>query len=474
MATIKESVRTRFAPSPTGFLHIGGLRTALYSYAFAKSQAGKFILRIEDTDRRRFVAGSTEKIYQILKIFGLDWDEGPFIQSERVAAGLYRKYAESLLQAGHAYYCFHPSETKEEIESHHQQKQIVLRDTCRDLSAAAAAARIKAGEKPAVRLRLPDNQPVKYFDFVKNKEISWNSDYLDEVMLLKSDGFPTYHLAVVVDDHLMQVSHILRGHEWLSSTPIHLLLWQYLGFEPPKIGHLTAILDPEGGKLSKRKHNVSCEQFLAAGYLPEALLNFVMLLGWAPKDNRELFSLSEFVANFQKGSLQTANPVFDQKKLNWFNGQYIRQQTDDQLFKLLKPFAPEGLSEDLIRETLPLVKERLTKLSDYREMVEFLVNDFNLEAELLVQKSGGEKSLVKKQIEEAIEQLQQISDWNHENIEKVLRRLVEKNNWHLGKLFMGLRIALTGKTITPPLFESMVLLGKTKVIRRLKGADSAI
>jgi len=471
-------IRTRFAPSPTGYLHIGGLRTAAYSYAFAKNKKGDFILRIEDTDRNRFVAGSTEKIYEILKIFGLNWDEGPlvggkykpYIQSERVKTGIYKKYADKLVADGHAYYCFHPAESKEVIKESHAKKEIKLRDSCRDLTLAEVQTKINTGETPAVRLRLPENKVVHYFDFVKNKEITWNTDHLDEVMLLKSDGYPTYHLAVTVDDCLMEITHILRAHEWLPSTPIHILLWEYLGFKSPNIGHLTAILDPSGGKLSKRKHNVSCEQFLADGYLPEALLNFVILLGWAPIDNRELFTLAEFVEYFDKGHLQVSNPVFNDKKLNWLNGLYIRQKSSEELFKLLKPFAPKSMDDSLIKKTIPLVKERMIKLSDYLSLVNYLVEDFELDIELITQKGGGDKNLIKTQFSEVLEPLQKLGEWKLENLDNIFHQLVEKNNWHLGKFFMATRVAITGKAITPPLFEIMELLGKEKTITRIKKA----
>jgi glutamyl-tRNA synthetase len=470
-------IRTRFAPSPTGFLHIGGLRTALYSYAFAKSQKGSFVLRIEDTDRNRFIPGSTEKIYEILKTFGLLWDEGPlvggphspYIQSERVASGIYRKCAEKLVADGHAYYCFHPAETREQIETSHQRKEIKLRDTCRNLSSSEVESRIKSGEKPAIRLRLPDHEQVTYHDFVLNKDITWTTNDIDEVMLLKSDGFPTYHLGVVVDDAAMQISHIIRGRDWLPSTPVHLLLFKYLSYPLPQIGHLTDILDPAGGKLSKRKHNVSVEQFLAEGYLPEAILNFIMLVGWAPSDNREMFTLSEFVDHFPKGKLQTANPVFNDKKLNWFNGQYIRLKTEDELADLLKPFAPKEFTDDLIRKTVPLVKERIAKLSDYTSLVEFLTEEIKVDIKLLIEKGGGDAKLIKKQLNLALEILTK-TDWEAEKLEESFRKIVTENNWNLGQYFMTLRISITGKTVTPPLFESVILLGKDKTLDRLNQA----
>jgi len=291
---------------------------------------------------------------------------------------------------------------------------------------------------------------------------------VDEVTLLKSDGFPTYHLGVVVDDYLMKISHIIRGRDWLPSTPVHLLLFKYLNFPLPQIGHLTDILDPAGGKLSKRKGAVACEEFLAQGYLPEAILNFVMLLGWAPKDNREIFSLEEFVKAFPQGNLHVANPVFNRKKLDWFNGWYIRQKTDEQLFELLKPFKPKGMSDELLKKTIPLVKERIVKLSDCSSLVDFLVSSPKVNRQLLIEKGGGEEKLIKFQISNTKLQMGKIRNWKAEVIEKTLRDLSAKNNWHVGNFFMALRIAITGKPVTPPLFESMELLGRKEVLERLE------
>jgi len=469
-------VRTRFAPSPTGFLHIGSLRTALYSYAFAKSQGGKFILRIEDTDLKRYVPGATEKIYQVLKTFGLYWDEGPeiggpyapYIQSERVKLGIYQKYAGQLIDQGNAYYCFCPPQTTQEIKDRHQKKIIELRDPCRDLDKKEIEEKLNSGKKPAIRLRVPFREKISYYDFVLKKEIIWHTDDVDEVTLLKSDGFPTYHLGVVVDDYLMKISHIIRGRDWLSSTPVHLLLFKYLNFPLPQIGHLTDILDPAGGKLSKRKGTVACEEFLAQGYLPEAILNFIMLLGWAPKDNREIFSLEEFVKAFPQGNLHVANPVFNRKKLDWFNGWYIRQKTDEQLFELLKPFKPEGMSNELLKKTISLVKERIVRLSDYSSLVDFLVHSPKVDRQLLIQKGGGDEKLIKFQISNSKYQMLKIKNWKAEVIEKALRDLAAKNNWHVGNFFMALRIAVTGKSVTPPLFESMELLGRKETLERLE------
>jgi glutamyl-tRNA synthetase len=286
-------------------------------------------------------------------------------------------------------------------------------------------------------------------------------------MLLKSDGFPTYHLAVVVDDMEMEISHILRAHEWLPSTPVHILLYQYLNYQTPQVGHFTVILDPEGGKLSKRKGNVSVEEFLAEGYLPEAILNYIMLLGWAPKDNRELFTLQELVDNFQKGSLQIANPVFNQKKLDWFNGYYIRQKTDQELFELLRKFVPENADVDLINKTVHLVKDRITKLSDYSSLVGFFFKEPEINEELFEENA-------KVQLVGALEILESLGTWDKENLESALQNFIKQNNWNTGQFFMNFRIAITGSRFTPPITDSAEILGKEKTRERIKKALSLL
>lgn len=464
------TIRTRFAPSPTGFLHIGSLRTALYAYAFAKSQGGEFILRIEDTDRNRLVPGATEKILDTLKFFGINWDEGPitggkfgpYIQSERVAFGIYKDFAEKLVSSGHAYYCFCPPQTKDEIIEEHEQKKIQMRDVCRNLTPEEVREKIKFGLKPAIRLKVPDNETVSYHDFVLNKDISWETKNIDEVMLLKSDGFPTYHLAVVVDDNAMKISHIIRGRDWLPSTPVHLLLFKYLGLELPCIGHLTDILDPAGGKLSKRKGSVMVDEFLADGFLPEALLNFIMLVGWAPKDNREIFSLQEFVANFQNGQLQTANPVFNRKKLDWFNGYYIRQKSDEELFLILKPFLPHGADEEVVKKVIPLIKERISKLSEFIPLAGFIFIKPRVKLDLF------SDLLYKEYLSGAASVLGKIENWTNDTIQLALSKLIEDKVWKTGDFFMSFRIALTGSRFTPPITQSAEILGKEETLARLR------
>ncbi len=308
---------------------------------------------------------------------------------------------------------------------------------------------------------VPDNKVVSYYDFVHKKEISWNTNEVYDATLLKSDGFPTYHLAVAVDDTAMNISHVLRGHDWLPSTPIHLLVFRYIGSKLPQIGHLTDILSAETGKkLSKRRDSVFVEQFLEEGYLPEALLNFVMLLGWAPKDNRELFKLEEFVKEFSEEGFQESNPKFLTEKLDWFNGYYIRQKTDEELTNLFMPYAPENADSVLLGQIAPLIKERIKKLSEFADIAGFFFERPKVDT-LLFSPDGEEHIALAKKV------LSNLENWTTEEMNEKLMEVVKSNNFHTGKFFMDLRIAITGKKITPPLNDSMVILGKEETLARL-------
>lgn len=434
-----DRVRTRFAPSPTGFLHIGSLRTALYAYVLAKHNKGDFILRIEDTDQKREVKGSTEALQESLRKFNLNWDEF-YIQSERNKEGIYKKAAEKLVAEGNAFYCeCKPKNAKEEGFSNE------LRDPCRDKNLTTGA----------IKLKVPENKIVSYRDFVHKKEISWNSDTVYDATLLKSDGFPTYHLAAMVDDLDMKISHILRGHDWLPSTPVHLLVFEYLGGTRPEIGHLTDILSAETGKkLSKRRDSVFVEQFLEQGYLPEALLNFIMLLGWAPKDNRELYSLSEFVKEFDINGFQEANPRFLEDKLHWFNGEYIRKLSDEDLNSRFKIQNSEfsKLSEEKQMLITKLVKDRVKKISDINEFAKFFWETPTVDEKLLGENHKAHLEMALSAIEKSIP----------------LDIVPKDNNFKVGDFFMDLRIAITGTKFTPPINESIEILGKEETMKRLK------
>lgn len=439
-----DKVRTRFAPSPTGSMHIGNLRTALYAYALGKHYKGDFLLRIEDTDKKREVEGGVEEIKKLLETFNLKWDEF-YIQSERVKEGIYKKYAEELVKKGNAFYC--QCEAKNAKTEGFSKE---LRDPCRE----------KGLTTGAIKLKVPEGK-ISFKDFVLDKEIEWDLSTVSDATLLKSDGFPTYHLAVCVDDHLMKISHVLRGHDWMPSTPIHLLVYKFLGFKLPAIGHLTDILDPEGGKLSKRKGSTSCEGLLKEGYLPEALLNFIMLLGWAPKDNKELFTLDEFVINFDEKGFQKANPIFNKEKLDWFNGMYLRKLEDGKLSEMVFEFLEKKYPKELINQTIPLVKERINKISDYWELASFFFEEKKADESLFGKNKG-------RHLDVAYKTIEAIKDWEKEALDEKLMGEIKKNSFKTGDFFMDLRIAITGKKFTPPINDSIFVLGKKESLKRIE------
>lgn len=424
-----NGIRTRFAPSPTGSMHIGNLRTAFYAYALAKHNNGDFILRIEDTDKKREKEGGVEDIQRLLKVFNIKWDE-LYIQSERLE--MYKEAAEKLVASGNAFYC--QCEAKNAKVDGFSK---VLRDPCRDMKL----------ESGAIKLRVPDSEGIGFVDYVLGKKVSWSTNIVGDATLLKSDGFPTYHLAVVVDDHDMKITHALRGHDWMPSTPIHLLVYKFLGYDVPEIGHLTDIMDPDGGKLSKRKGSTSVDGLLNEGYLPEALFNYVILLGWAPKDNKELFSLDEFAKYFDHSGLQSSNPIFNREKLNWFNGQYIRKLSVEEL---LEKISLDNNEKN--KAIISLIQDRLEKLSDFESLTKFFFVQPDVDISLF-----GEN--YKEHLTKAIEGIEK---------ERDLMEVVKENNFKTGDFFMSLRIAITGMKFTPPINESIVILGKEETLSRLK------
>jgi glutamyl-tRNA synthetase len=440
----KTTVRTRFAPSPTGAMHIGNLRTALYAYALAKSKRGDFILRIEDTDKKREKVGGVEEIKSLLTIFGIKWDEY-YVQSERMKTGIYKNAADKLVLDGHAFYC--QCEAKNADEKGYSKE---LRDPCRDKN-------LKSG---AVKLKVPEKEKVSFFDFILKKEVSWDTSTISDTTILKSDGYPTYHLAVVVDDTDIKITHVLRGHDWMPSTPIHLLIYKYLGYVIPEIGHLTDILDPDGGKLSKRKGSTSCRVLLSEGYLPDAILNFIMLTGWAPKDNREIYSLEEFVKAFNPDGFQIANPIFNKEKLNWFNGYYIRSMKNEVLVQVINELYEKKLDIKILEKSVPLIKERIVLLSDYMKIADFFYKKPELDKSLM-----GEN--YKNHLQSANAVLTGISDWRLDKINGCLTEEIGKKVYKTGPFFMDLRIAVTGKKFTPPINESIAILGKVETLIRI-------
>lgn len=473
-------VRTRMAPSPTGEYHVGHIATLLKNYAYAKHCGGQFILRIEDTDRERLVPGAMERIMEVIHDYGLDWDEGPgkdgphapYIQSERLPT--YKQKAEELVAAGKAYYCFCSKERLEAVREEQRAQKIPPKYDrhCRTLDTETVKQRLAAGEQSVIRLKVPDNVPVQFTDLIRG-EIEVNSDVVDDQVLLKSDGFPTYHLAVVVDDHAMEITHILRGEEWISSTPKHVLLYQAFNWEKPVFAHIPVFLNPDGkGKMSKRKGTVSARSFLDDGYLPEAMLNFFMILGWAREDQTEILSLADYITEFDPKDISAKSVVFDLQKLNWLNGVYIRQLSQAELKMRLEKYVPADFPRAKMDAILPLISERLVKLSDLESLTEFFYRPVQHEAALLTKKSTPDE--VKVQLQTTIDELKALTAWDIPSLETILRGLATDHNWKNSQYFMLIRVAVTGRTATPPLFETMAIIGQTECISRLEAAATVV
>jgi len=468
-----EKLRVRFAPSPTGVPHIGNTRTALFNWLLTRQNKGQFIVRIEDTDRKRFNSQSLDKILEILKFLGLNWDEGPqtggsygpYFQSQRL--DLYQKTAEELVKKGAAYYCFCSPQRLEKLRKEQRAKgQIPRYDRhCLSLSKAEVEKK-KRTEKYVIRLKMPDSKIFSWHDLIQG-DISINSKEMDDQVLLKSDGFPTYHLAVVVDDHLMRITHVVRGVEWISSVPKHLAIYEALGWPVPKLAHLPLILGSDRTKLSKRHGAKSILDYRDEGYLKEALINFMAYLGWSYRDNAQLLSLEDLVKVFNLKNIQKQNCVFDIQKLDWFNGQYIRMKLDKELVELLKPFVPQNADKEILLKIVPLIKERMIKLSDFSKMAGFFFKRPNVNSSLFDNKN------YQDHLKKALSALQSIEVWKEPEITGVLMKIIKDNGWKTGDFFMSLRIAVAGSHQTPPINDSAVILGKEETLLRLNEALKA-
>ncbi|VFB16981.1 Glutamate--tRNA ligase [Urinicoccus massiliensis] len=482
-------VRLRFAPSPTGYLHIGGLRTALYNYLFAKANHGKMVLRIEDTDRTRFVEGAIEGLIQSLKWAGIDYDEGvfmedgkivergdygPYIQSERL--DIYQKYVDQLLEEGHAYYCFCSKDRLDHLREEQKIKGQIPRydGLCRSVPLDEARERIAKGEKAVVRLKLPENMDIKFHDAVRG-DITINTNEMDDQVLMKSDGFPTYHMAVVVDDHLMKITHIVRGEEWLPSTPKHIYLYDCFGWEKPQYVHLPGVLNADHKKLSKRQGDVSVEDFKNRGYLPEGLINYLALVGWSPKDNEEILSMKDLIDQFSFDRVSKAGGVFDKNKLDWVNAHYIKELPIDDLVDLSIPeLVKAGLisqdfaqgHRDWLKLLLETVRESLSRIEEVPEKTAFLFG--NLE----VTEEEAKDQLASDQIGDLLgalkEELDSVDQVDQEFAKTVMKRIQKKTGIKGKGLYMPTRAALTGNVHGPELSNIMELLGKDKMLERIE------
>lgn len=472
-----EQVRTRFAPSPTGTpesVHLGFVIRALWCYAYAKKYNGKFVLRIEDTDKKRSREDTEEAIYSTLKKFGITWDEGPDVggpfgpyrQSERLEK--YQEAAKKLVEKGYAYYDFDAEvREKEEIkaayESEEKLQELKIRPKARQDDPAEALKRVEKGDPYVIRAKIPEDKIFEYEDWILKKRIRFYGKEVSDMILLKSDGYPTYHLAVVVDDVDMQISHVFRGQEWISSTPIHLFLYECLGYKIPEIGHFSVILDPRTGKkFSKRDMTAffGVSTWLEKGYLPEAILNYSMLLGWAPKDNREIFSLEDFVQEFDQDGVQKANPTFDVAKLDWFNSQYIAKLSPADLENRISEFFDGKYDKDILEKVIPLISTRIKTFKEFESMAGFFFERVTPDPAFF-----GKDSI--NRLTEASKAIENLKDWNLEALNSSLMEVVNKNNFKTGDFFMDLRIAITGVKFTPPINDSIIILGKEETLYRL-------
>jgi glutamyl-tRNA synthetase len=447
-------VKTRFAPSPTGQdIHIGNLHTALLNWVWAKKNKGKFIVRIEDTDQARLIEGAEERILKTLKDYGLNFDEQPYRQSERLE--IYKKYAEELVQKKAAYYCDCSKERLDEV-----RKKQVAEGKIPKYDKHCFKNKNENIKKPyVIRLNVPENTEVVFNDLVRG-EIKFKSNDIDDQVLLKSDGYPTYHLAVVVDDHLMEISHIIRGEDWISSTPKHVLLYQAFGWEAPVFVHTPILRNPDRSKLSKRKNPVWASWYLEQGYYSQAVLNYLSLMGWSHPKQLDKFSLDEFVKVFELKDLQAVGPVFDIKKLEWLNGEYIRETENEKLKSKIYEFYDKKYPENVIEKIVPLIKERIKKLSDYLPLCEFFFEKpKNYEVSF-----SDKKTLVSKIHDE----LEKINEWKADVIGNNMQKLAAREKVKSGDFFMSLRVVITGKKVSPPLNESMEILGKKECLDRIK------
>jgi glutamyl-tRNA synthetase len=485
------SVRVRYAPSPTGYQHIGGARTALFNYFFARANGGRFILRIEDTDQERTFPEAIDDLYATLEWLGINYDEGPlkdggcgpYVQSERVE--LYRRYARELVDKGMAYYCYCTPARLERIRKIQESNNMApgYDRHCRSLTADEIETARREGIKPVIRLKIPLEGSVTVHDEIMGDFTYENKDISPDPVLLKSDGFPTYHLANIIDDHLMGITHVMRAQEWIPSAPFHKLLYQAFGWEMPKICHLPMVMGNDNHKLSKRHGATSVREFKAKGYLPEAIINYISLLGWSYDDSREFFTLDELCRLFKLERLNKAPAVFDYRKLDWFNGQYIRKLDDIELKKRVKPFLIEAgilgetlteSEEQLLDHIMPLIKERLHLLSDAPALVRFFFEapqSYNTD-DAVAKKMDKAKTLEALRAGRAL--LTGFCSRSEDDNETMFRAKADELGIKINQLLQPLRVAVTGSTVSPPLFGAMYLLGDEEVIKRYEALLAAM
>lgn len=471
-------IRLRIAPSPTGDPHVGTGYMALFNRAFAHHHGGSFILRIEDTDQTRYNPTSAGEIIESLRWLhlmpdegpGIGGDYGPYVQTER--RELYIKHAHELIEKGHAYRCFCTPQRLEQMRKEQAARHEPPRydRLCLRLSQEEVERNLAEGRPFTIRMVVPDEGSTGFFDLIRG-EITFENRVLDDQIILKSDGLPTYHLAVVVDDHYMEISHITRAEEWISSTPKHILLYNYFGWEIPKFAHLPLLRNSDRTKISKRKNNTSIKWYREQGYLPEAMVNFLALMGWSMPNGEEFFTYEDVEREFTFERVTTSGPVFDLVKLTAINGKHIRALSDDELYERLLPYIPEELDRERVRQVVPIVKDRLTTLGEFAALTTYLFGPApDYDAAMLVPKKGTPETTLAalQRIRELLAGLAE--PWTHEEWESRMRALAEELGMKAGDLFMVLRVAVSGSTQSLPLFESMEVLGKEESLRRIDAA----
>lgn len=472
-----KKVRTRFAPSPTGFMHLGGMRTALYAYIYAKAHGGDFVLRIEDTDQERFVEGAVEVIYSSLKQGGLIYDEGPdvggdfgpYVQSERME--IYQKYAKELVEKGGAYYCFCSKERLEDLKK--QNENAKYDKHCLALSKEEVEARIAAGEPYVIRQNIPNSGVSSYVDGVYG-EISVDFSDLEDNILIKSDGMPTYNFANVIDDHLMEISHVIRGAEYLSSTPKYNLMYDAFGWERPKYIHLPTIMKDATRKLSKRYGDANFDDFISKGYISPAIMNYIALLGWCPKDNTEKMNLAEMIEKFSLDGVSKSPSIFDEVKLRWLNGEYLKDMTDEEFFEVAMPFFEKSKVYNKFdnRKILKLLKTRIEILSEIPEKIDWLDNLESIDENLYFNKKNKTDHVVAKNLlPEIIQAVKEVSEFENSQIFATLSQKAGELGVKTGAFFWIMRVAITGQAVTPGGATEMAeILGKEETVSRLEKA----
>ena len=477
-------IRVRFAPSPTGLPHIGNIRTALFNWLFARHNGGKFIVRVEDTDQARLVPGSIEAMLDGLRWLNIDWDEGPevggpygpYFQSERL--DIYHELADRLVSQGNAYRCYCSQKPPENDDERQRDRRVSASADCqcRDLTLEEIANLSGGQESNVVRFAMPKEGITKVNDLIRG-EVEWRNETLNDFIILKSDGFPTYHLAVVADDHLMEISHVMRAEEWLPSTPRHLQLFKALGFEPPQFAHLSMIMGPDRAKLSKRHGATAIGEYREAGCLPEALLNFMVLLGWSLDDKTDVVPIQTVIDNFTLDRITKSSAIFDQEKLQWMNGMYIRDLSPERLAGAMMPFLERDLpkemlpvDEEYLRQIAPLLQQRMKSLEESANSTSYFFHaDEEFDTGALVQK-GMDRDSTLYALKAALDDLDGTDDYAPEKLEEMLTATGEKLELSRRQFFGVLRVAATGRAVSPPLFEMMEVMGKVSMVSRIKKA----